>query len=36
MSGQVVELKNEFFTDPRYYLRDVGEKSQQKRKSELI
>ena len=24
MSGQVVALKNEFFSDPRYYLRDKG------------
>lgn len=24
MSGQVVALKNEFFSDPRYYLRDRG------------
>lgn len=30
MSGQVVELKNEFFADPRYYLRDVGEKASRK------
>ena len=30
MSGQVAELKNEFFTDPRYYLKDIAEKRQRK------
>ena len=30
MSGQVTKLKNEFFTDPRYYLKDIAEKRQRK------
>ena len=35
MSGQVVELKKEFFSDPRYYLKDIAEKKQ-KKKTESI
>ena len=30
MSGQVAELKKEFFTDPRYYLKDIEDKRQRK------
>ena len=30
MSGQVAELKKEFFTDPRYYLKDIADKRKRK------